>query len=97
MPLRMKMNRTAYICAELHDSSLWKTVHQKIGSVVEEFRGEITDSGYLFENFKIKAVFSHRRLKALEKAVNNALAGLPVRAVAVWPTDPFKLRKNRAA
>ncbi|HEY3443586.1 MAG TPA: hypothetical protein VGK29_22705 [Paludibaculum sp.] len=97
MQVPIKMKRTAYICAELDEAPVWKNVARRVSDVVEEFRGEVTESGYLFENFTIKAVFPHRRFKALEEAVRTALAGLPVRDVVVWPTDPFKLRRNRAA
>ncbi len=95
LPITIK--RKAYICAELNDASLWKTAAGNVNRVVEEFRGEITDSGYLFERFTITAVFPHRRFKALEQAVKTALADLPVREVAIWPTDPFNLRRSRAA
>lgn len=97
MHLPIKTKRTAYICAELREVSLWKKVAQRVSGVVEELRGEVTESGYLFEKVTIKAVFPDRRFKALEAALKTALAGLPVREITVWPTDPFKLRRNRAA
>ena len=93
----IKIKRKAYICADLDDASLWKTIAQKVSGVVEKFGGEVIQPSYLIEKFTIEAVFPHRKLKALEEAVRHALAGLPVREVVVWPTDPFKLRRNRAA
>lgn len=97
MQLLIKTKRTAYICAELDDESFSKTAAESVKSVVEECRGKVTESAFIFGTLTIIAAFPHRRLKALEQAVKEALAGLPVREVVVWPTDPFKLRKNRAA
>jgi len=93
--LPFKAKRTAYITAELHGGAQSKSAFKAIERVVQELRGEITEASCLFDVLSVKATFSHRKYKALQKAIAAALVGEPVVGFAVGSQPPFTVRRRR--
>jgi hypothetical protein len=87
--------RSAWISAELIDFSCRKIAAEKIERVVQEFHGEVVGRSCFLETLSVKATFSHRRYKALNRAISVALVGLPVGEITVGPHDPVAMRFKR--
>lgn len=96
---RRTAKRTVWVIAELNDLSCGKTAAERIERVMREFSGEIVEATCMFDGVAIKAIFPHRKYKALRKAIGAALVGLPVGEVKLGHKDPASLRfkKNPAA
>lgn len=93
--LPFKAKRTAYITAELHGGAQSKSTFNAIERVVQELRGEIIEAPCLFDILSVKATFSHRRYKELQKVIAAALVGEPVVGFTVGSQSPYTVRRRR--
>lgn len=73
-------------------TELRKQAYERVTAIVHEMGGSVVQA-FSLDDLVVLARFPHRKYRAVEKAVAEAVCRLPVKQTTVYPRDPYALRK----